>query len=535
MPGLLDVFAIGFKSEGLQEFDKNLKSTESELDRAEKKVEALEKELDALEHSSNKDEKAIERVKLSLISARADVVKFGDSVKTMQGKSEFQLLKLKKNFLGLMKTVGLLASVGLAVRQSIQMYEQAEQLDMLAQKSNIAVESLQKLGKAAQNFGGSTESVAGVTEQFTTKEFKEKALKVGVSVAKDNPEQTLENIAAKMERLKSDSEKFQLGKLLGLDDGTTRLLMQGVARYREELKRAAKYKLYTKEDIERMKDFQNVQRDIRNGIQSIQMTIASLLLPALTKVTKFFRSITDWAAEHEGGVKIATIFIGIAAGVGALVAIFNVLNTTLKMILANPVILWIIGISAVITGLIAVIQDLIVWANGGESVFKEWFRSMGYDVDRMGRDLKAFFDGIVNGFKSAIEWIKSMAAGISGLGQQIRALWDSIPEPIKKMLSGVFKASPLGMTFSAVESAKKTLDKYKLNPQNSVPAGATQNYYSNVAQNANRNENSRSIAQTRNNNVNIQIDKIETLAKNGYELSDELQRAIKAQDNGFVA
>lgn len=72
-----------------------------------------------------------------------------------------------------------------------------------------------------------------------------------------------------MQTLKSEAQKLDLANSLGLDEATTRLLIQGVDRYREELKRTNKYKLYTKDDIERMRDYRQIQQDIRMGMESI--------------------------------------------------------------------------------------------------------------------------------------------------------------------------------------------------------------------------------------------------------------------------
>lgn len=531
MTSLLDLFAIGFKSEGIQDFEKNLKATESELDKAEKKVSALEKELKNLEKSSIKDDKAIERVKLSLINARAEVVKFGDNVKKMQGQSEFQLLKLKKNFTGLMKQVGLLAMVGVAVRQSLQFYEQAEQLDFLAQKSNIAVESLHKLGIAASKYGGSTEGTASTVEQFTSKEFKEKALKVGVSVSKDNPEQTLENIAARMEKLKTDAEKWELAKSLGLDEGTIRLVIQGVERYREELKRASKYKLYTKEDIERMKEFRQVQQDIRLGIQSIQAVVAQLLLPAITTIAKAIRAVSDWVAEHEGGVKIAAIFIAIAAGVMIAFGAFTALNAILTVLSANPVVLIIAAVILYITYLIAVINDLIVFVQGGESVIGKVLKAIGVDTEFVRTFILANIELIKRGISIVISFIQSLGGKIAEFARKIKSMWDALPDPIKKLIG---LSNPFTATFTAVNMGKEVITKANNNKLNSVAPNSVSNSYQTQAITDNNNANTKVLTNNANKNTTVNIGTINTQAKDGKELAKEIS-TVSQIDNGFVA
>lgn len=531
MSSLLDAFLIGFQSEGIKDFEKNLKTTENELDKAEKKVTALEKELAQLENSSDKDTKAIERVKLSLINARAEVVKFQKQVDTMQGRSEYQITKLKKNFSSLVKSVALLASVGVAVRQSLQLYEQAEQLDFLAQKSNVAVESLQRLGLAAQRYGGTTEGTASVVEQFTTKEFKEKALSVGVSVAKDNPEQTLENIAAKMEQLKTDAQKWELAKSLGLDEGTTRLLISGVERYREELKRANKYKLYTKEDIERMRDFRQVQQDIRMGVQNIQAAIAKLLLPAMITIAKALRAVTDWAAEHQGAVKIAAVFIGIAAAIAGVILAVKALNAALAFLLANPVVLTITLIAAAIALLIAAINDLIVFMQGGDSVIGRILKKAGVNVEQVRMTCLTFFRSIGDWIGQAIAWFQSLGGKIAEFANKVKALWDALPDPIKKLIG---LTNPFTATFTTFNIAKDMLNKANNNKLNAASQSAISNYNQTEALTSNNNANTKTLTNNNTKNVNVNIGTITTQAKDGKELAGQLS-TVADMDNGFAA
>ena len=531
MANLLDLFAIGFNSDGIKDFEKNLKTTESELDKTNKRINSLEKELDNLEKSADKDDKAIDRVKKSLTDARYEGVKFERAIEQMQGKSEYQILKLKKNFTSLVKTVGLLASVGVAVHQSLQFYEQAEQLDFLAQKTNIAVESLQRLGVATQKYGGTTEGTASTVEQFTTKEFKEKALKVGVSVSKDNPEQTLENIAAKMEKLNSDAKKWELAKSLGLDEGTTRLLVQGVERYREELKRANKYKLYTKEDIERMKDFRQVQQDIRLGVQNIQAVIARLLLPALTAIAKGIRAVTDWAAEHQGGIKIAAIFIAVAAAIGGGILVVKALSSALAFLLANPVVLTIVGWSLAIAALIAIIQDLIVFIQGGDSIIGKILSKFGVDIEQVRQTCINFFQNIGEWIKNTISWFQSLGGKVAEFANKIKSMWDALPDPIKKLIG---LSNPITGTFTAVNIGKEMIDKANNNKLNSVSQGAVSNYNQTQALTENNNANTKTLTNNQNKNTTVNIGTINTQATNAQELARDIS-TVAQMDNGFVA
>lgn len=541
MAGLLDLFAIGFNSDGIKDFEKNLKHTETELDNAEKKVKTLENRLKELESQENKDEKAIDSVKQALIDARYQTVKFGDDLKKMQGQSEFQIVKLKQNFASLVKTAGLLASVGLAVRQSLQFYEQAEQLDFLAQKSNIAVESLQRLGNAAQRYGGTTEGTASTVEQFTSREYKEKALSLGVRVSSD-AEETFENIARRMERLKTDAQRLELAKNLGLDEGAARMLMQGVDKYREELKRADKYKLYTKEDIARMKDYRQIQQDIRMNIQNTQGVIARMLLPVITAGAKIIRGISGFFTEHEGLIKIAGVFLGIAAAIGGVVLAVKGLSAAFAFLLANPVVLTIAAWTAAITAIVVIVQDFITFLQGGESVIGNILKHFNVDIDAVRQNCLNFFSNIGEWVQGAIDWFKSLGGKIAEFGNRLKALWDAVPEPLKKLIG---MSNPITAAYTTITTAKEQLSAANNNPLNSVSPQAISNSYQTQALTENNNQNTQNNINNNNRNaanavknnktVEVNIGTVQTQAADGRQFALELAPAIAELDNGIVA
>ena len=511
MAGLLDVLTIGFQSEGLKEFEAELKKTEKELDEAEKDVKALEKELKNLEKQGKKDSAAYKAVEKQLEEAREEVKKFENSVKVMQGKSEFQLLKLKNNFMKLTKTVAKFAAVGVAVKKSMQFYEEAEQLDFLAQKAGVAVEALQRLGNASQRYGGTTEGTAGTIEtlrghytDIKTGKASDEVKKYG-SLFTDNPEQTLENIAKKMETMKSETEKRDFANSIGIDEGTTRLLVQGVDRYREELKRTSKYKLYTKEDIERMRDYQQIQTDIRMGIQRIWTTIARLLLPSLTSVAKAIRAVTDWMSEHEGAVKIAATFIGIASAIGAVTGAVKILSFALTILEAHPIVRTILIVSALITVLAKLIQDIVIGIHGGNSAVFTLFRKLQ----------KWIFDGI--------EWIKS-------LGDELDTISNKIPK-LMKDLHGLYSFKG----FTVISTGKQVIEHYNKNKMNAVPQGAAATYNQTQAINTNNNNNITNINNARSKGE-TKIDKvvINTPATDAKSIISDMMNVTNYYDDGML-
>lgn len=465
----LDEFSIKFDAEGLKELNNDLKNeTSQNLDKTEEKFKRV----------------------------------------------EVQSTKLMQNFKKLTVALGALAFAGKILRSAFDTYEAAEKIDTLAKKTNIAVDSLQRLGIAASKFGGNTESTATSIQK----------LKIT-----GNAEQELENIASKMEKMKTDAQKMEFAKSLGIDEGTTRLLIQGVARYREELKRANKYKLYTKEDIERIRDYRQAQADIRMGIESIYKSIASMLLPALVKISSMIRKVTDWLAAHEGAAKIIGVFVLVVAGITAV-------NTALSLLLANPVVLTIVAIAAAITALIAIINDLIVFIQGGESVIGDILEKMGYDTEAIRADVIREINAIISFIKTLIGWVQSVGQAFIQMGAKIREWYENLPEPIKKILGGVKNAIDFSArNFNVWGRASQTLEKYKKTPANAVPAGAVQNYNTTKSINENTTNNAQNIStNTNNKTTNIGTINIQTQATNGAEVADSINQ-VSQDDNGLVA
>lgn len=528
MATLLDVFTIGFNSEGLRDFEQNLKNNEKELDKYQKRVKDLEGALDDLKKKNLEDSDTYKSIKADLEEANKKVKLFGDSVKKMKGQSEYQLLALKKNFGNLMKTVRLLASVGVTVRKSLQFYEQAEQLDFLAQKTGIAIEKLQELGNAAQRFGGTTEGSASSIENIRTN--KEEYAKYGIRTEAD-PTQTLENVARKMETLKSDAAKWDMANSLGLDEGTTRLLIQGVARYREELKRSSKYKLYTKEDIMRMRDYRQVQQDIRMGTEAIFGAISRLLLPSITAVAKAIRTITDWLAEHEGAVKIIATFVAVTVAITGVISVIKLLNIAIGFLLANPVVLTIIAIITAITALITIVQDFIVFLQGGDSLIGDILKRMGFNVKEVRQNCLNFFNSLKEWVTGAIDWIKSLGGKFAELANKLKSMWDALPEPIKKIIG---MSNPITGAYTVVTTAQQAIKKANDNKTNAVPAGATSNYNSTQAINENNNKNIKNTDKSNKKVVNIQSVNIQTQASDPKAVANAVNN-ISEHDNGLCA
>ena len=314
--------------------------------------------------------------------------------------------------------------------------------------------------------------------------------------------------------------------------------MQGTKAYTEELKRAQKYKLYTKEDLERMRQYRQISLDIRMGIDSIFASIARMLLPAITAVSKVIRNVTDWLAANLDIAKVIVILTGVTVAVfmvsnaikllgKALIWLQGVNAKTVKAFLLNPFTLWIVGITA----LILLINDFIVFMQGGDSLIGRLLEKWGVDTDKLRNNIKEFFQSLKEWIKGAIDWLKGLGGKFAELAKKIQELWDKIPEPLKKLIG---MSNPVTGAYTVVTTAKEVMEKVNANKTNSVPAGAQSNYYSTEAQNTTNTNNARSISNTNSKNTNIQTVNVNLNTNNPKGVIDYLSTASEF-DNGINA
>lgn len=522
-------YTIGIDTSGVKELQKEIEYNEKQLDLYNEKLKEAEDRLNSFTKANGVNTKTWKEQKKEVDLLRQEVEHYRTSIDKLKNTSTYSFGQMQKSFMSLLKTIGLFAVVRGTIQRSLDFYEQAEQLDFLAQKTGIAAERLQELSFVSARYGGTVEGTVSSVENIRTN--KEEYQKAGIRIEQD-PSKTLENVAKKMQTLKSDAQKWQLADSLGLDEATTRALIEGVDKYNESLQKGAKYKLYTKEDIQRMREYRQIQQDIRDGVNNIFGSIYRLLLPAITAVSKVIRTITDWLREHEGAVKIVATLAAIAAAIGGVILAVKAAGMVLGVL--NP---QIAAIIAVITLLIAIINDLIVFIQGGDSIIGEILDKLGYDTEAIRKDVVGAINAIKEGVSGLIEWFQRLGQKGAELAQQLKAIWDGIPEPLKKMIGGGVKAMALinPMTAgpaAAITAGQTVLAKYKKNPANAVPAGAQSTYFNSQSQNATNTHNSKNVAN--NKNVSVGQITINTQASDARAVAREVGSTLDSLDNGQI-
>lgn len=170
-----------------------------------------------------------------------------------------------------------------------------------------------------------------------------------------------------------------------------------------------KYVLFSRDDINNAKEFEQTMRDVRMGTASIGANIAQLLLPALTVLAKIAKQVVDFFVEHGDLIKASFIAIAIAITAAAIPAIVS-MGAAIWSAMA-PLLPFI----ALAIGLALIFEDLYKWFKGEPSVAELIFG----DFETVKNKLMPYFQSIYNFFSALFRLIGSIFSYLIDKGQPI--------------------------------------------------------------------------------------------------------------------
>ena len=179
-----------------------------------------------------------------------------------------------------------------------------------------------------------------------------------------------------------------------------------------------KYQIYNRDDVNNAKEYEQVMRDIRMGGAAISANLSRALLPALIAVGKIVRNIIDFFVDHSTLVRILGALVGITGGIWGIAKVIQfAANPAIKSMgralwaSLAPILPIIIGVGALIAGLVLIIEDLIVWVQGGESAFGDLWSEIFGGVD----GAKQLFNDFISVFKELWAIAQPILQGIGDL------------------------------------------------------------------------------------------------------------------------
>lgn len=351
-------------------FEADVSGLQSGIDDANKKIDELKEKLEQVGDEANSS--AVNY--LEFFGAVQDVVLGGKF-----GKEE--IISISKAFLSL----------------CVDVAEANSALGNLADKMNINVNTFDAWRKAIIHSGGDVDSF--------TKTMK------NLSERFSDPEQALLRFSSALDGMSSVKAQ-NVGKMLGLDEGTIELLRQGKKNVQELILKYKQHGAVTQEQVETSNEF-NKQLAISNSnISSLVNSVVMLFIPALTLMLQMFNGLSDWVIDNGDGILDFLLVLAALLTTVYLPAIITSTAATFAAAVAWLAATWpIILIGAAITALALIISDIIGYFKGFNSVTGDLvntFPLLGTVLNGVKDTLVALGDIFVKAFTDPIGAIEDL-------------------------------------------------------------------------------------------------------------------------------
>jgi hypothetical protein len=350
--------------------------------------------------------------------------------------------------------------------------EQVAELGEVSRRLHMSMEDLQGWTGAVGKFGGSASdfenSLRGLSSQLakmavlgrsrTGTFLQSLGIDPGELGRQRDALQVLEELAGVMEQMSPD-EARAAGQALGFDSSMIMLLQQGRDGMKELIRQKKEDAIYTQEDADAVKAYNVEMGKIKKGFIGIMGVLFRTVLPAFTKVAEVVGKFVNYIRKHQTAVKaffimLATLITGLL--LPSILAFFSALLT-------NPITWVILALAA----LAAVIEDLIVWLEGGDSALEDfWTELFGSreDAKQLFTEIK---DSVQRFVDESIPKLEEFADDVKGLVKDIRDLWtelsnsapwETFKSGLESLGSGVLNTGTAiqgehDMAFGAMESA----------------------------------------------------------------------------------
>lgn len=293
--------------------------------------------------------------------------------------------------------------------------EQAAEFGGVAKRLHMSIEDVQGWAGAVGKFGGSSADLEGtlrglngqlarmatIGRSRTGTLLQSLGIDAGEIGRQRDALDVLQDLAGVMEQMTPD-EARGIGQALGLDSATIMLLQQGREGMRDLIREKRESAVYTQEDADAVKAYNVEMGKLKKGFMGIMGVLFRSIMPAFTLVTKYVGQFVNFLRKHQTAVKaffamISALVMGLL--LPSLMAFFTALMT-------NPITWVILAIAA----LALVIEDLIVWMDGGESSLDKFWEALFGDRENAKRVFEEIKESLVRFWeclKSVFNYIAS--------------------------------------------------------------------------------------------------------------------------------
>lgn len=349
-------------------------------------------------------------------------------------------------------------AVGMAFNQytaeADAMGKLADSLDINIEKLHAWSETAARAGGSAGAFQSSLQSLTGqLARTALTGSSRAKSVLEGAGIdAGDIGRQrdafeVMEELAEKAETM-GKAEFLGLGRSLGLDTGTIMMLQQGRQALKDAIQAQKEFGVYTKEDAKATADFNDRMADFGQVVRSVSAIAFRMILPPLTMFMEKLNQVVAFIRKHEKFVQ--AFFVGLAAVITAYA--IPALYAMAAAMFANPF-AWVV---AGLVVLAAVIEDLIVWAEGGDSAFKKlWESFLANDkVQRIIAALGQLYDEFYAFGRGIVVSIQGAMDKVGDILNRTKESFNNFCEMIKSAVGAAFDwiADKFNAVFAPIKS-----------------------------------------------------------------------------------
>lgn len=479
---ILETFYIMFGSNA-----EELKKGAADAEQATNKLEAaVERNGEKGEHSANKIHEAHSRLGEGIEELKDKFKEFGDSVIEQSleigaaFQAVFELEKLVDNFFE-------------TAEKSDQLGEQAKSLGVNVEQLDQWGQAVRRVGGTAEGFGQSLRSMNSNLERIAITGHS-RALpffqQMGISVR-----DATGHVKSAFDLLPELADKFQnmpksqsgaMGRAIGLDEGTIRLLQAGGKEVDELIARQKELGSITQEDAETAERFNREWMDVQEIFRNLTVAADTALLPALQFILEGVEAVIQFLREHKDFAVGALIALGATALWAA--GTFGLLDAALA-VLTSPITLLIAAIVAIGLAFAFVYDDIANFLEGNNSIIgdlaKRWpivgevIQKLAAIVSDVWQVFVSFFDDVKERMKAIPEGIRQWSEIFDWIGAYVQThiidklieIFNSLPGPLKEIISDVgnyyktvFGAIPDAARLAwavIVESAKRGVEVLK--------------------------------------------------------------------------
>lgn len=272
------------------------------------------------------------------------------------------------------------------------------QLERLSKNLGLSVPTISAWSNATEKLGGSVSALQGTLDMLSKSQTQlmitgESNLlpymsALGISLAdvhgKARPvDEIFLDLADRFSKLDRTTAN-NLGRMMGLDQGTMNLLLRGRKELELEIKRQKEQTTVTKEQAAQAQKFQTQVVQLKQQFQAFGRTLFMEVAPYLEKFFQILQNFADWVGQHQQFVK--DFLTVLAVGLGAIALATAPINLTVAAVVA-------------LAGGIALLwDDYQTWKKGGDSLidwskWKPGIDAATWGLHQLNEEIKAFITG----------------------------------------------------------------------------------------------------------------------------------------------